>query len=114
MNQILKILQDKSKKLAILIDPDKFHSDNQLKPFVEKINQLKPAFIFVGGSTVNPADFNQTVEYISAHSNIPLVIFPGAHTQIHPKAKGILFLSLLSGRNPDFLIGHQVEAAFAT
>lgn len=99
------------KQLAILIDPDKTNYPGTIHALLEKISILKPDFLFVGGSTVTTEDFGQCVELLKEHSDIPVIIFPGGHHQIHPKADGILFLSLISGRNPDYLIGHQVESA---
>lgn len=98
-------------QIAILVDPDKTRTDVLLKQTVDKINLLQPDFVFVGGSTVEKSDFDRTVECIKSKINIPVIIFPGAYNQVHPMADGILFLSLISGRNPDYLIGHQVQAA---
>lgn len=68
-------------------------------------------YIFIGGSTVTRVQFNLTVDFIKEHSTLPLIIFPGSSNQISPKADGLLYLSLLSGRNPDYLIGHHIESA---
>lgn len=109
--KIDQILTNVQKKIAILIDPDKNHSEETLLPLIKKINVLQPAFIFVGGSTVNRQDFKNCVSILKSHTKVPVVIFPGSHIQIDEQADAILFLSLISGRNPDYLIGHQVEAA---
>lgn len=111
MSLLEKITSTSRRKIAVLIDPDKNQDDLKLVCLLEKINILNPAFIFVGGSTVDVSQFNKTVELIKKLTTISLVIFPGSHNQIHEKADGILFLSLISGRNPDYLIGHHVEAA---
>lgn len=111
MKKILSILNNKQKKLAVLIDPDKNQNEQNLGSLLIKIQSLNPAFIFVGGSTVDSLTFNTCIERIKKTCKIPLVIFPGSHNQIHPDADGILFLSLISGRNPDYLIGHHVESA---
>ena len=68
-------------------------------------------YLFVGGSSVSRQEFSKTVDFIKSNSTIPLVIFPGSAQQISPKADALLYLSLLSGRNPDFLIGHHVQSA---
>jgi len=109
--RILELLKSKQKQIAILIDPEKYHSEVKLLELVAKINLLNPSFIFVGGSTVNVTDFKSCFSILKENTSIPLVIFPGSHIQIDQKADAILFLSLISGRNPDFLIGHQVQAA---
>lgn len=109
--KIRELLTNGQKKLAILIDPDKNSSEATLISLIQKINLLNPCFIFIGGSTVDAIDFNTCISTIKKNCQIPIVIFPGSHVQINDKADAILFLSLISGRNPDFLIGHQVEAA---
>jgi len=106
-----QIADKRSRNIAILIDPDKVQDESALLRLVSKINALKPAFIFVGGSTVDVSSFNSCIETVKKNTSIPVIIFPGSHNQIHEKADGILFLSLISGRNPDYLIGHHVEAA---
>lgn len=109
--KISQLLKNGHKKIAILIDPDKNNSAETLLPLIEKINVLNPSFIFIGGSTVDQTDFKNCISVLKRNTAIPLVIFPGSHLQIDEQADAILFLSLVSGRNPDFLIGHQVEAA---
>lgn len=109
--RILDLLKTKQKQIAVLIDPDKQSSEEKLLELIKKINLLEPAYIFIGGSTVNASDFQSCLSILKENTKIPLVIFPGSHIQIDEKADAILFLSLISGRNPDFLIGHQVEAA---
>lgn len=104
-------LHSKQKQLAILIDPDKTNSEDQIKDLSRKLNLLNPDFIFVGGSTVDKSDLENCITAIKANTGIPVIIFPGSHLQIDEQADGILFLSLLSGRNPDYLIGHQVQSA---
>lgn len=104
-------MQRKEPKVAILIDPDKKNNRRDLIPLIEKISILDPDFIFVGGSTVDPEDFEKCIRIIKQHTCTPVILFPGSYQQISPLADGILFLSLISGRNPDFLIGHQVESA---
>jgi len=104
-------IQKGEKQLAILIDPDKSKSTTQLIELIKKVNILQPNFIFVGGSTVDAKDFRSCIRTIKKNTQIPVIIFPGSHLQVDEKADGILFLSLISGRNPDFLIGHQIQAA---
>jgi putative glycerol-1-phosphate prenyltransferase len=104
-------IQKGKKQLAILIDPDKSNNEKQLINLINKINILNPNFIFVGGSTVDVKDFKNCIHTIKINTQIPVIIFPGSHLQVDEQADGILFLSLISGRNPDFLIGHQIQAA---
>ena len=111
MKKVKDILKTKSKKLAILIDPDKSKTREEFDHLIKRINILCPTFIFVGGSTVSFNDLNTCISFLKKNTEIPVVIFPGAQHQIDEKADAILFLSLLSGRNPDYLIGHQVQSA---
>ncbi|MBK9191460.1 MAG: geranylgeranylglyceryl/heptaprenylglyceryl phosphate synthase [Crocinitomicaceae bacterium] len=103
--------KNKTHSLAILIDPDKNKNQDHLKRLLKKINALAPDYIFIGGSTVSFEDLNRCIRAVKSDSKIPVIIFPGSHNQIHELADGILFLSLISGRNPDYLIGHHVESA---
>ena len=94
--------------LAVLIDPDKSdseHLDSLLK------NDVYVDFYFVGGSLVTDYRFDEVVTYLKAHSSKPVVLFPGSGMHITKEADAILFLSLISGRNPEYLIGQQVQAA---
>ncbi|MFT4601424.1 MAG: phosphoglycerol geranylgeranyltransferase [Arenicella sp.] len=104
-------ISSNKKQLAILIDPDKVRDKVSFNDLLQRIQLLKPSFIFVGGSTVDKEDFQNCCRLLKAKLEIPIIIFPGAHHQISSDADGILFLSLLSGRNPDYLVGHQVQAA---
>lgn len=99
------------KGIAVLIDPEKSDDTTRLKELLDKAAFAGIDFIFVGGSTVTRNEFNRTVDLIKEHSSIPVVIFPGSSQQLSPKADAILYLSLLSGRNPDYLIGHHVQSA---
>ncbi|MFK5981719.1 MAG: geranylgeranylglyceryl/heptaprenylglyceryl phosphate synthase [Flavobacteriaceae bacterium] len=102
-----KVSKDK-KSLAILIDPDVF----QLSKTVNFLNQLpkNTTHIFVGGSTVETGKTEATVSEIKKNTTLPIVLFPGDVSQITNNADGLLFLSLLSGRNPEYLIGQQIKA----
>ena len=95
---------------ALLIDPDK-SEDSHLLATLEKIKHTPPDLILVGGSLLTDGDLKRTVLSIKEKTNIPVVLFPGSSAQITPEADGILFLSLLSSRNPEMLIGQQVTAA---
>ncbi|MGG5487752.1 geranylgeranylglyceryl/heptaprenylglyceryl phosphate synthase [Flavobacteriaceae bacterium 144Ye] len=113
MKQIYKnIVQSVSsgkKLLAVLIDPDKFHVQNT-KLFIDKVNASIATHIFVGGSEVEEQLTDILVNEIKKHTQLPIVLFPGDVTQITNKADGLLFLSLISGRNPEYLIGKHIKA----
>lgn len=95
----------------MLIDPEKSTDPSSLVRLIEKAEFAKVSYFFVGGSTVTREELSNTVSLIKKHSSIPVVIFPGASHQISDQADAILLLSLISGRNPDYLIGHHVLAA---
>ncbi|MBU2928040.1 geranylgeranylglyceryl/heptaprenylglyceryl phosphate synthase [Winogradskyella psychrotolerans] len=97
------------KLLAVLIDPDKM-KPNQVSNFLNKVHQSIATHIFVGGSNVDDGLTDSLVLEIKKHTKLPVILFPGDVIQITDKADGILFLSLISGRNPDYLIGKQVKA----
>ncbi len=97
------------KLLAVLIDPDKF-SLKHTKVFIEKTNASIVTHIFVGGSTVEEHKTDVLVNHIQKFTNLPIVLFPGDVCQISDKANALLFLSLLSGRNAEYLIGKHVQA----
>ena len=108
---ILDHFKQSKKAIAVLIDPEKCDNGTRLLELLEKSVFAGVDYLFIGGSTVTRKEFSETVKYIKAHSSIPLIIFPGSSQQISEKADAILYLSLLSGRNPDFLIGHHVQSA---
>lgn len=105
-----KIAEKTSKKLAVLVDPDK-QSVDSLLALIELAVNAKTDFFFVGGSLILENRFEETIATIKKHCNIPVVIFPGNNYQISKRADAILFLSLISGRNAEYLIGQQVVAA---
>lgn len=102
------ILKDE-KLLGVLIDPDKMEVEN-VQRFIEKINTSPATHIFVGGSSVGENATDTLVARIKKFSKIPVILFPGDVAQITGKADAILFLSLLSGRNAEYLIGKHVKA----
>lgn len=106
---IIKSIASKEKLLAVLIDPDKFSIENT-KRFIQKVNASIATHVFVGGSTVDVHQTDVLVAEIKKLTHLPVVLFPGGITQITDKADAILFLSLISGRNPEYLIGKHVEA----
>lgn len=107
--QILKSKAKDEKLLAILIDPDKLALEN-LSPLIQKIKQSPATHILVGGSSFDGTHLDELIVELKSKINLPILLFPGNPSQISDKADGILFLTLLSGRNPDYLIEHQVNA----
>lgn len=99
--------------IAILIDPEKITIGAEFTALIEQINGVNPRFILVGGSTVSQQQMDRAIKAIKANTTIPVVIFPGGHEQVNSDADGILFTSLISGRNPEFLIEQQIKSARA-
>ena len=98
------------KMFALLVDPDK-QSEADLLRLTEKINSPDgPDIVLVGGSLLF-SNIDATVATLKRNTQKPVVLFPGSAMQVTDKADGILLLSLISGRNPDFLIGQHVLAA---
>jgi len=105
---ILTSISKGEKLLVVLIDPDKM--PEVISDFIQKVNNSMITHVFVGGSTVDNLATEILVSEIKKFTKLPVVLFPGEVTQITDKADALLFLSLISGRNPKYLIGKQVEA----
>jgi len=109
LKQIHSSIQDKKKLLAILLDPDKT-TICELSSISKKIDAIQANFIFVGGSYVENGITDLFVKELKQHTKIPIVLFPGDYSQITNNADALLFLSLLSGRNPEYLIEQQIKS----
>lgn len=108
---IIKEAKSQNRKLlALLIDPDT-PNENQLLKIVDQANLAEVDLIFMGGSLLVKDSLESCIHKVKAHTKIPIVLFPGSIMQVSPNADAILFLSLISGRNPELLIGNQVIAA---
>ncbi|HNQ12862.1 MAG TPA: geranylgeranylglyceryl/heptaprenylglyceryl phosphate synthase [Bacteroidia bacterium] len=110
LSHIESTSQKGAKMLSVLVDPDKI-SQSQLGQLAKKANDSNVDFIFIGGSLLINDQFKNAVQTLRQESEIPLVIFPGNTLQIDEVADAILFLSLISGRNAELLIGNHVVAA---
>lgn len=108
---ILSKFSEKRGQIAVLIDPEKVQDAQLLQALLKKAAFAGVDYLFVGGSTVTQEEFEFCIATIKAHSHIPLVVFPGASHQVSEEADALLYLSLISGRNPDYLIGHHVASA---
>ena len=112
MKQVLQKFMDAAragrKQLAVLIDPEKF-SPATAPEFLRKMPFLT-THIFIGGSTVTSEEMEACITAIKSETSLPLVLFPGDYRQISDSADALLFLSLLSGRNPEYLIDQQVKS----
>jgi phosphoglycerol geranylgeranyltransferase len=99
------------KQLAVLIDPDFGQDEMRLERTVQNACMANADLIFVGGSLLTSAAFDRCVQLVKSLSDRPVVLFPGSPSQLSAHADAVLFLSLISGRNPELLIGHHVTAA---
>lgn len=107
--ELLQYKANHKKALAILLDPDKIVWEN-LVHLIERINESPATHIFIGGSIVESKILDELIIRLKEDIDLPVILFPGNPSQISAFADGILFLSLISGRNPDYLIEHQVNA----
>lgn len=106
---LLIAISERKKLLAVLIDPDKMKLEC-VSDFMVKLNASPATHVFVGGSSVDENQTDLLIQELKRWTTLPLLIFPGDVSQLSSHADGLLFLSLVSGRNPDYLIGKQVEA----
>jgi phosphoglycerol geranylgeranyltransferase len=114
--KIIEILNERhrigKKSIAVLIDPDKAEDASRLTHLINLGTENCIDFFLVGGSLITTPNLSEVINIIKENvSSVPVILFPGNAQQVDPSADGILFLSLISGRNPDFLIGQHVQAA---
>ena len=103
-------LQDGRKAFAVLLDPDKVELSSFPFMLAESM-RYGVDFFFVGGSLITRYASDEIIAAIRRHTTIPAILFPGNSLHIEPSADAILLLSLISGRNPELLIGQHVIAA---
>ena len=107
---VAQLFNRHQKQLAVLVDPDKLGND-ELTGLTVQSQKAGVDYFFVGGSLLTSGSLNTCVKILKDNSNIPVILFPGNTYQVSHHADAILFLSLISGRNPDMLIGMHVIAA---
>jgi len=110
LQKIERKQEEKQKCLAVLLDPDKVEMKGIMKQVETYVSAGVDLFL-VGGSLISGNNFYILVEALRRQKEIPVVIFPGSNLHIHNEADAILLLSLISGRNPELLIGQHVIAA---
>lgn len=109
-NQLIKTIEIKGAAYLVLLDPDKLNSD-KLENFIKKCNDADVDGFLIGGSLMLNGDIDNFIKKVKQFSKLPAIIFPGAVDQVSPFADAILYLSVVSGRNPEHLIGKHVLSA---
>ncbi len=99
------------KRFAVLLDPDKIPTGEELYKWLNEIEQSRATDILIGGSHLSKGNTEELVKNAKKQTSLPVVLFPGSPEQVTEHADVLLFLSLVSGRNADLLIGRHVEAA---
>ncbi len=108
--QITQRKKNGKKSFAVLIDPDKVNAES-IHELVKLSIEAHVDYFFVGGSLVISSHLDECIQQIKAACNIPVILFPGSPSQISKHADALLYLSLISGRNPELLIGQHVISA---
>lgn len=98
------------KSFAVLVDPDNVNDDN-MEQLVALAVAARVDYFLVGGSLVISGYLDKCIQFIKRRCAIPVIIFPGSPAQVSPYADALLYLSLISGRNPELLIGQHVVSA---
>lgn len=104
-------LSERTGQIAVLIDPDKTHCEEQLKKIAGIYKQPEIDFFFIGGSTVDPQKIDDVCQFLKTNSAVPLLLFPGSSQQLSKHADALLYLTLVSGRNPNYLIEQHVSSS---
>ncbi|MDX2047822.1 MAG: geranylgeranylglyceryl/heptaprenylglyceryl phosphate synthase [Chitinophagaceae bacterium] len=113
-NRIYRSLTEKKenghKSFAVLIDPDKVN-EQKIDVLTELAVEAKVDYLLVGGSLVISNQLDEVVQQIKKNCDLPVILFPGSPSQISRFADALLYLSLISGRNAELLIGQHVISA---
>lgn len=110
LQQLHNLKENNKHGFAVLIDPDKI-SPNKMEQFALQCNDAGVDFLFVGGSLVLQHQIEKCIHVFKQNSSIPVLLFPGNPAQVTPEADALLYLSLISGRNAELLIGQHVVSA---
>jgi phosphoglycerol geranylgeranyltransferase len=107
---LLTLRSQQKKAFAVLIDPDKV-SIPQVINLAILCNEAKVDYVFIGGSLMISQHLDECIQTFKANSNIPVILFPGSPSQVSPYADALFYLTLISGRNAELLIGAHVVSA---
>ncbi len=108
--RLLNVRKERGAGYFVLLDPDK-NDQGTLPSFIREATEAGVDGFLVGGSLMLSNDFEDQLTTIKQNTSVPVIIFPGSIMQVSSVADAILFLILISGRNPEYLIGNQVLAA---
>ncbi|ARN78444.1 geranylgeranylglyceryl/heptaprenylglyceryl phosphate synthase [Nonlabens spongiae] len=121
MHKIYDLITSVERTLGILVDPEKMGFE-EVSAFAKALSlnssriikkfDVDQIVLLVGGSTMENVDFDKWTQHLRGSTKLPIILFPGSHKQVSSAADAILYLNLISGRNPDYLIGEQVAAAY--
>jgi phosphoglycerol geranylgeranyltransferase len=109
-NSLAERKKQSKKSFAVLVDPDKVN-DSNMEQLIEMSVDAKVDYFLVGGSLVISNYLDECVQLIKRNCDIPVILFPGSPNQVSKYADALLYLSLISGRNADLLIGQHVISA---
>lgn len=109
-NDLTARVHNGDKAFVLLIDPDEY-SEEQLTKTLQLASRAGVDYLFLGGSLLVHDHLSRNINQVREHTDLHCVLFPGSPLQFHPEADAMLFLSLISGRNPDMLIGRHIEVA---
>lgn len=109
-HSFIALKQNKKKAFAVLVDPDNIHPE-RIKLLADTYKNAQVDYIFMGGSIMLTHHMDECIQLFKTHCTIPIILFPGSPSQVSKYADGLLYLSLLSGRNPELLIGAHVVSA---
>ena len=110
LNYIKNTIKSRGAVFAVLLDPDKF-SPQRLADKVKEYETLGTDVFFVGGSLMMVNNFHESIKKIKESTEKPVIIFPGSSSHLSPDADAVLYISLISGRNPNYLFGEHVLSA---
>ena len=107
---LVKRKEQRKKSFAVLIDPDKVN-ETDMEQYIMLAVEANVDYFLVGGSLVVSSYLDECVQAIKKNCDIPVILFPGSPSQVSPFADALLYLSLISGRNAELLIGQHVVSA---
>lgn len=109
---ILQLNSNKNNRIAVLIDPEKWKLDYEFDTFISSCNSINLFCILVGGSTKEEIGYSVFISYLKSRTHHLIIGFPGHTNQLSNQLDALLYLNLISGNNPDYLINLHVESAF--